>query len=130
VISVSKITVVIAVLVLVAAIGLAGYELGRNHTNVVNVHGASTQFATAQADADAEYVVQLAYQNSTPNTINAANIALQDHDAAVEGEVALIHLGSDDRAYFQVRINDVVGHVCIDYGGLSLGEAPSVCRNT
>jgi Tfp pilus assembly protein FimT len=128
VISFSKIAVVIAVLVLVAAIGLSGYELGRNHTSVAKVHRVSTQFAKAQAVADAVYVIQQAYQNSTPNTINAANIAFQDHDAAVEGEVALIHLGSDDRAYFQVRINNVVGDVCIDYGGLSYGEAPSACR--
>jgi hypothetical protein len=128
VISVSKIAVVIAVLVLVAAIGLSGYELGRNHTNVATVRSVSTQFAKAQAVADAVYVVELAYQNSTPNTINAANIAFQDHDAGVEGEVALIHLGTDDRAYFQVRINGVVGDVCIDYGGMSYAEVPSACR--
>lgn len=127
-ISVSKIAVVISVLVLVVAIAVSGYEIGRNHTNVAAVHSVSTQFAKAQAVADAEYVVQQAYQNSTPNTINAANIAFQDHDATVEGAVALIHMGPDDRAYFQVRINDVVGDVCIDYGGLSLGEVPSACE--
>jgi hypothetical protein len=129
VISVSKITVAIAVLALIAAVGLSGYEIGRNHTNVVTAHGAVTQFAKAQAVAEAEYVIQQAYQNSTPSTINAAIIALNDHGAALGGDVALIRLGPDDRAYFQIRINDVVGDVCIDYGGLSYGEVPSVCRN-
>jgi hypothetical protein len=127
VISVSKIVVVIALLVLVAAVSLSSYEIGRNHTNVAPVYSVSTLFAKAQAVADAEYVIQQTYQNSTPNTINAANIAFTDHAAAVEGEVALIRLGSDDRAYFQVRINDVVGDVCVDYGGLSYGEEPSAC---
>jgi hypothetical protein len=128
VISVSKITVAIALLVLIAAVGVSGYEIGRNHTNAPTVHSVSAQFAKAQALADAEYVIQQAYQNSTPSKINAAIIALNDHDAAMGGDVALIRLGPDDRAYFQVRINDVVGDVCIDYGGLSYGEVPSACK--
>jgi hypothetical protein len=41
--------------------------------------------------------------------------------------VALIRLGSDDRAYFQVRINGVVGDVCVDYGRMSYGKTPSPC---
>jgi hypothetical protein len=127
VISVSKITVAIAALVLIAAVGLSGYEIGRNHSNPTTAHRASTQFARAQAVADAEYVIQQAYQNSTPSEINAAIIALNDHEATVGGDVALIRLGSDDRAYFQVRINGVVGDVCIDYGGLSYGETPTAC---
>jgi hypothetical protein len=128
VISVSKITAAIAVLVLIAAVGLSGYEIGRNHSKPTTARRVSTQFARAQAVADAEYVIQQAYQNPTPSKINAAIIALNDHEATVGGDVALIRLGSDDRAYFQVRINDVVGDVCIDYGGLSYGESPSPCR--
>jgi hypothetical protein len=128
VISVSKITVAIAVIVLIAAVGLSGYEIGRAHTSTPTSHGVAKQFARAQAVADAEYVIEQAYQNSTPSKISGAIIALNDHGATLDGGVALIRLGSDDRAYFQVRINDVAGDVCIDYGGLSYGESPTVCN--
>jgi hypothetical protein len=127
-ISVSKITVVMALLVMIAAVGLSGYEIGRNHASATVTHRVNRQFARAQALADAEYVIQQAYQNSTPSEITASIIALNDRDAAVGDDVALIRLGSDDRAYFQVRINGVAGDVCIDYGGLSYGEVPSACR--
>lgn len=128
-ISVSKITVAIAVLVLIAAVGISGYEIGRNHSITPAAKVSVSQFARAQAVADAEYVIEQTYQNSTPSRISAAFIALNDHDASVVGGgVALIRLGSDDRAYFQVRINDVAGDVCIDYGGMSYGETPSPCR--
>jgi hypothetical protein len=128
VISVPKIAVALAVCVLIAAVGLSCYEIGRNHTNTTTSRAAAIPFARAQAVADAEYVIEQAYQNSTPSKISAPIISLNDHDAAVGDGVALIRLGSDDRAYFQVRINDVSGAVCIDYGGLSYGEAPSPCR--
>jgi hypothetical protein len=128
VISVSKITVAIAVLVLIAAVGVSGYEIGRNHSITPAAKGSASQFARAQAVADAEYVIEQAYQNSSPSKVSSSLIALNARDSVVGRGVALIRLGSDDRAYFQVRINDVAGDVCIDYGGMSYGETPSPCR--